>query len=581
MPDNWLATLTGPALHLILLASIFDIHFKSPIVQVPEPQPPSVPAPARRLVLFVADGLRAQSFYQPGIGGYVRRVAGKTGVLGLSHTRVPTESRPGHVAMLAGLYEDPSAITAGWSHNPVEFDHVLNRSRQAWAWGSPDIVPMFTRGAAGEQGRVSVDSYTKEMENFASDNMSSLDTWVFDRVEQFFNSAMENTSLQLQLRQDGNVFFLHLLGCDTNGHVHKPHSKQYKDNINTVDEGVKRMVGVFEKYFRDDGRTSYILTADHGMTDWGSHGTGMDVETVTPLAAWGAGIRRLDHNVGARTEFDYLDGFDLIHRIEVNQADLAPLMSTLVGVNIPVNSVGLLPLDMVDLHPHHQVEALLVQVDQLLAQYLALKQAHNQVYLPHIFHRPFVKLLDDTIYASKLEIRNVAKQGHHQDAVRKSFMFIKTIMEGIEYYQRYQKNILLFLMKITFIGCAISNFAKLVSDGKKTSSIMRRHSAGVYTIFSIIIFLVNICWFCQRLPYHFLLYYLAPIFVWSKLIFYLLTRSFPPLTLTKHTGLMAIQVVAILLIVRESFFDRKWLSVGFLTLLIHPIVNSQIIPRHG
>ena len=30
--------------------------------------------------------------------------------------------------------------------------------------------------------RVSHDAYTKEMENFASDNISSLDTWVFDKV---------------------------------------------------------------------------------------------------------------------------------------------------------------------------------------------------------------------------------------------------------------------------------------------------------------------------------------------------------------------------------------------------------------
>lgn len=144
------ASLTGPILHLIFLASIFDIHFKSPIVPVDDAHlsPPLFPAPARRLVLFVADGLRGQSFYQPEAAPFTKHAASRSGVLGLSHTRVPTESRPGHVALLAGLYEDPSAVTRGWSDNPVEFDHVLNRSRHSWAWGSPDIVPMFARSVS-------------------------------------------------------------------------------------------------------------------------------------------------------------------------------------------------------------------------------------------------------------------------------------------------------------------------------------------------------------------------------------------------------------------------------------------------
>lgn len=95
------------------------------------------------------------------------------------------------------------------------------------------------------------------------------------------------------------IFFLHLLGLDTNGHGNKPHSHQYKDNLKcmfpffsynflfftVVDKGIKRIVELVEDIFPDQ-KSAYIFTADHGMTDWGSHGGGSDDEVCYILSCF-------------------------------------------------------------------------------------------------------------------------------------------------------------------------------------------------------------------------------------------------------------------------------------------------------
>jgi len=44
-------------------------------------------------------------------------------------------------------------------------------------------------------------------------------------VQEFFNSAKTKPEIHKVLSGDRLVFFLHLLGLDTNGHAHKPHSE--------------------------------------------------------------------------------------------------------------------------------------------------------------------------------------------------------------------------------------------------------------------------------------------------------------------------------------------------------------------
>ena len=109
----------GAFLHLLYLSSIFYIYFKSPILPGLNSIDLKSKPLANRLVLFVTDGLRADKLFHrnnANISQYLRNIIQNQGRWGVSHTRVPTESRVGHVSMMAGTYEDVSAITNGESN---------------------------------------------------------------------------------------------------------------------------------------------------------------------------------------------------------------------------------------------------------------------------------------------------------------------------------------------------------------------------------------------------------------------------------------------------------------------------------
>ncbi|PIO72831.1 hypothetical protein TELCIR_05209 [Teladorsagia circumcincta] len=159
--------------------------------------------------------------------------------------------------------------------------------------------------------------YSENDEDFGSNEAYKLDEWVFNHVEKFFNESENDAALKQRLTSDKQVFFLHLLGLDTNGHGNKPHSQEYLDNIQVVDRGIERTQRAVNKFFNDES-TAFVMTADHGMTDWGSHGAGSDEEVLTPFVAWGAGVQK-----GGATS-------------TISQVDLTPLLASLIGVAVPL-----------------------------------------------------------------------------------------------------------------------------------------------------------------------------------------------------------------------------------------------------
>ncbi|KAK7881309.1 hypothetical protein WMY93_029718 [Mugilogobius chulae] len=446
--------LVGLTVHVVFFLSIFDIYFTSPLVHGMTPQATSLDPPASRLVLMVADGLRADSLFRC--------------------------SQMVHLEL----------HISGWKENPVEFDSVFNESRHTWSWGSPDILPMFAKGATGDH--VYTHTYPAGEEDFASKDASGLDTWVFDQVKSFFETAKNNSSLKAALHENKNVFFLHLLGLDTNGHAHRPMSQEYLNNIGLVDTGISELVSMVEDFFGNDGRTAYVLTSDHGMTNWDSD----------PLVVWGAGVSGPVTVTEPPQIFndEFLKDWNLEHyrRVDVNQADIAPLMASLIGVNFPVNSVGVLPLQYLNNSEKFKAESMYTNAIQVLEQYKVKMVQKKETTLSLLF-TPYQYLTN-------------SKQAELVNQIRIMFQL-----------EKYEDAILLRLQRgAGFVGW--TSYVVLVilkthaGFNRNTKLINKIPSFYLSGLCGIVAVLIAIFLFIQRSPLTYYIYCLLPVPVWYSVL---------------------------------------------------------------
>ncbi|KAI1816452.1 PigN-domain-containing protein [Poronia punctata] len=521
--------------HLVYIYSIFDIYFVSPIVSGMQlfqlDRSPGQKAPADRLVLFVGDGLRAdktfQSFPEPHpkteadltprpLAPFLRSRVLEHGTFGVSHTRVPTESRPGHVALIAGLYEDVSAVATGWKLNPVNFDSVFNRSRHTWSWGSPDILPMFEHGAT--PGKIDAYCYDAAMEDFSQDALH-LDYWVFDGVKDLFAAAEKNKTLNAALKQDKIVFFLHLLGIDTTGHSHRPYSKEYLNNIKVVDEGIKEITSVIQKFYGDD-RTAFVFTADHGMNDLGSHGDGHPDNTRTPLIAWGSGVAKpVVHQEGpapGHDEFSADWNLDRIKRNDVQQADVAALMAYLVGLEFPANSVGELPLTYLSADTKGKAEASFVNAQEILEMYRvkeSLKKAKQLRYTPY---EPLSEDHGKLPAARLSSVRVLIDTGRFEEAIEETAALMKLGLEGMRYLQTYDWLFLRALITIGYLGWMAFALTTVIDLHVLQGSTRPSRTIGGAVFFSSILVALYASFFVSDSPPTYYAYAFFPVLFWEE-----------------------------------------------------------------
>ncbi|KAH9887008.1 PigN-domain-containing protein [Cubamyces lactineus] len=600
----WRLLLVGLVFHLVYIGTVFDCYFTSPVVHGMK-QHSLHRAEAKRLVLIVGDGLRADLLLAkngfrmiPGapeiVAPHLRSIIETRGAFGISHTRVPTESRPGHVALIGGMYEDVSAVTKGWKTNPVDFDSVFNQSSATYSFGSPDILPMFARGAT--PGKVEMWCYDEHEEDFTKD-ATALDVWVLDHLRTLFHNATSDPTLDARLRGDRTVFFLHLLGLDTTGHSYRPHSKEYMANIQVVDEIVKQTEELFREFYADE-ETAFVFTADHGMSKIGNHGDGDPDNTRTPLIAWGKGVRGPLPDTTPSSHDEYSEPWGLSHlaRRDVEQADVPVLMSSLIGVNWPVNSVGVLP-DVDPTKPGYllpadgektQAEAALVNAKVILEHYHIKhedKRTHSLFYRQYPYFAAHEDVEDVPGKTALRDIGHLIEQGHFTQARLQAKELIEHALGGLRYLQTYDRLMIRGIVIAAYLGWIAFGAVSILLPATSNSltSAFPIHVAATAVLGAFYALFAK-----QRSPWSFYLYILFPCYFWDQVF---ARASTPLLSYLKQGGVGSIVgyivrgalVVAALQSMVAGYTHRPIWSAWFVVLgVLWPLFlwPKELLVRH-
>ncbi|XP_065200661.1 GPI ethanolamine phosphate transferase 2 isoform X2 [Planococcus citri] len=202
------------------------------------------------------------------------------------------------------------------------------------------------------------------------------DTWiklfpkVFSRYEgttSFFvsdfievdNNVTRNVLLEMK-QEDWDMMILHYLGLDHIGHLEGPFSSKISWKLNEMDNIIE-IIHRQLKIWKRDQKKEYLLIicGDHGMKDTGGHGGSTLGEILVPFLVFGSSC-----NTTA----------------EIFQVDIAVTLSTLMGLPIPVESVGKLIYGLIDNLPLSiQLDAYYNNVMQLIQNYHSIIEDNSEL----------------------------------------------------------------------------------------------------------------------------------------------------------------------------------------------------------
>jgi hypothetical protein len=265
---------------------------------------PGGPALTERVLLVVLDGVRADAAARmPSLQQLAER-----GSSGIVHTGVPSLSNPSRTVMVTGAWQEVNGVTNNSRYQPVPVDSLFSAARET---GMPVAVAGSSFWAKAF-GQVLDAERTWVHEERAPEEAppDQLIAWQEKTCRQ---------ELEFLSRYSEGLLIVAIVAPDSAGHQFGGGSEQYRQVVAAADSCLGSLVQAL-----DDGRTTLLITSDHGHIDLRGHGGhgGLEEEVVhVPLVIAGKAIRQSQ-------------GWRAV------QIDIAPTIAMLLGLPLAATNQG-------------------------------------------------------------------------------------------------------------------------------------------------------------------------------------------------------------------------------------------------
>ncbi|XP_016980333.1 GPI ethanolamine phosphate transferase 1 [Drosophila rhopaloa] len=452
--------------HLLLIACLWRIYNQTGPLDHLEPQKTlsemGLPQPADRLVIFLVEGLRADTLFSHNCSraSYLRDIVMRDGVVGISKASVPTLTTSAQVALFAGFNGVPPLLPTD------KFDTIFNRT-------------------------------------LGSDEGTVLS---FTNITDLRARLMNNACLTMLKNRTRVVIFVYM--GDVGGA--SPLDLEYQKKLHNAQRSIRDAYDLIEGKF-NDWKTAYLLTSAHGLSNFGSHGGGSDEERNTPFFLWGVGINRMATNVSHNLVVNNSSGSLPLHKLD--QIQLAPLMSALIGLPPPVNNLAKLPLEYIKVSREYERKAMHLNALQLLAQAKAIIRRHEL----GVFHKwlPKSKDLDlQRIAHYQNQMNHLGDMGWRGKAMETSILAIEVAQEALKFYYGYYHIPLVVTTVLALLGWQLYLTVK-ISQNSRDSKDQRR---GYFTWSTIVLaslgLLLGQLVFLQWAPFLTVICLVVPFGIW-------------------------------------------------------------------